>query len=89
MQLCLHCIKSQWVKSTVPYRCYVEQRLIYQIHAHATISERDPCCILITPKHKWKTRTPKLATAFIYLIYKQNTFLRHKVIHGVANATVL
>jgi len=52
MQLCLHCIKSQWLKSNVPYRCYVEQRLIYQIHAHGTIGERDPCRIQITPKHK-------------------------------------
>jgi len=89
MQLCLHCIKSQWLKSNVPYRCCVELRLIYQIHTHGTISERDPCRTQITPKHKWKTRTPKLATAFRYLIYKQNTFLRHKVIRGLPNATVL
>jgi len=89
MQLYLHCIKSQWLQSNLPYRCYVELRLIYQIHAHGTTSERDPCRIQITPKHKWKTRTPKLATAFRYLIIKQNTFLRHKVIRALPNATVL
>jgi len=89
MQLCLHCIKSQSLKSNVAYRCCVEQGLIYQIHAHGTISERDPRRIQITPKHKWKTRTTKLATAFRYLIYKQNTFLRHKVIRGLPNAKVL
>ena len=45
----------------------------------------------ITSQHNsLKTRiTPKLATAFIYLIYKQSTFLRDKVIGVLPNATVL
>jgi len=47
------------------------QRLIFLIHAHDSISERYPCRIQITPQHNsLKTRiTPKLATAFRHLIY--------------------
>jgi len=33
--------------------------------------------------------SPKLATAIRYLIYKHSTFLRHKVIRALPNATVL
>jgi len=45
----------------------------------------------ITPQHNsLKIRiTPKLATAFRYLIYKHSTFLRHKVIRALLKATVL
>ena len=50
-----------------------------------------PFCIQITQQHNsLKTETtPKLATAFRYLIYKRSTFLRHKVICVLPNATVL
>jgi len=43
------------------------------------------------PQHNsFKTRiTPKLPTAFRYLIYKHSTFLRHKVIRALPNATIL
>jgi len=49
---------------------YVEHRPVYLIHAHGSTSERDSCCMQITPKHNsLKIRiTHKLATAFIYLI---------------------
>jgi len=69
----------------------VEQRFIYEIHAHGIISERDPCSIQITPQHNsFNTRiTPKLATTFRYLICQYSTFLRHKVIFALPNATVL
>jgi len=69
MQLRLHNRKLQWLKNNLRCR-YVEQRLNYLIHAYGTISERDPC--RITPQlNSLKTRTtPKLATAFRYLIYK-------------------
>jgi len=45
----------------------------------------------ITPQYNsLKTRiTPKLATAFSYLIYKHSTFLLHKLIFALPNATVL
>jgi len=50
---------------------------------HLAASVRDPCRIQITLQHNsLKTRTPKLATAFRYLIYKHGTFLRHKVIRA-------
>jgi len=69
----------------------VEQRLIYLIHAHGSISERDPCRIQVTPQHhSLKTRiTAKLATALRYLINKHSTFLGHKVIRALQNVTVL
>jgi len=43
------------------------------------------------PQHNsLKTRiTPRLPTAFTYLIYKHSTFLRHKVIRALPNATIL
>jgi len=49
-------------------------------------SFRRPC-----PQHNsLKSRiTPKLATVFRCLIYKHSTFLRHKVIRALPNATVL
>jgi len=58
---------------------------------HMAASVRDWCLIQITPQHNsLKTRiTPKLVTAFRYLIYKRSTFLRHKVIRALTNATVL
>jgi len=86
----LHNRKSQWLKNNLRYH-YIEQRLIYFIHAHDSISEGDPCHMQITPQHNsLKTRvTFKLATAFRYLIYKNITFLRHKVIRALPNATVL
>jgi len=45
----------------------------------------------ITPQHNsMKDRaTPKLATATRCLIYKHSTFLRHKVIRALPNATVV
>jgi len=43
MQLCLHNRKSQLLKNNVWYHC-VEQRLIYQIHAYGSISERPVPC---------------------------------------------
>jgi len=33
--------------------------------------------------------TPKLATAFRYLIYKHSTFIHHKTIRALPNAPVL
>jgi len=37
-----------------------------------------------------KTRTtPKLATAIKHLIWKQSTFLRHKVNRALPNTTIL
>jgi len=64
---------------------------ILKIHAHDSISERDPCRIQITPQHNsLKSRiTPELAAAFSYLIYKQSTSLRHEVFSALPNATVL
>jgi len=69
----------------------VEQRLVYYIHAHGSISERDPCCMQIIPHHNsLKARiTPKLVTACRYLIYKHSTFLHHKIICALPNARVL
>jgi len=61
------------------------------MHAPGSISERNLYCMQITPQHNsLKTRiTFKLPAAFGYLIYKHSTFLRHKVIRALANATVL
>jgi len=58
---------------------------------HMTTSVRDRCRIQITPQHNsLKTRTtPKLAITIRYLIYKHSTFLHHKVIRVLPNATVL
>ena len=58
---------------------------------HLAASVRDPCHVQITLQHNsLKTRiNPKLATAFRYLIYKHNTFLRHKVIRALPNPTVI
>jgi len=58
---------------------------------YGSINERDPCRMRITPQHNsLKTRiTPKLATAVRYLIYKHSTFLCHKFMRALPNATVL
>jgi len=58
---------------------------------HMAASVRETCRIQITPQHNsLKTRiTPNLDTAFRYLICKQSTFLRHKGIRALPNATVL
>ena len=60
------------------------------MHAHGSISERDPCRTQITSQHNslnTRIKTP-LAATIRYLIYKHITFLRHKVIHALPNATV-
>ena len=70
--------------------CQIHAHGICQIHAHGSISERDPCRTQITPQHNSlnsRLKTP-LAAAIRYLIYKHNTFLRHKVIRALPNATV-
>jgi len=55
------------------------------------MSERDSCRMEISPQcNSFKTRiTPKLVTAFRYLIYKRSTFLRYKDIRALPTATVL
>jgi len=50
---------------------YVEHWLIYEIHAHGSISERDPCQMETTPQHNCR-----------YIIYKHSTLLRHKVMRA-------
>ena len=57
---------------------------------HMAASVRDTCSIQITPQHNLlKTRiTPKLATAFRYLMYEHSTFLRYKVMRTLPKATV-
>jgi len=57
---------------------------------HMAASERDPWRTQITPQHNalnTRIKTP-LAAAIRYLIYKHITFLRHKVIRALPNATV-
>jgi len=57
---------------------------------HMAASVRDPCRTQITPQHNslnTRIKTP-LAAAIRYLIYKHITFLRHKVIRALPNATV-
>jgi len=49
MQLYLHNTYPM-TKNSVRH-LYVEQKLIYEIHAHGSISERDPCHMQITPRH--------------------------------------
>ena len=73
----------------IRYHC-VEPRLICEIHAHGSISERYPCRTQITPQRNslnTRIKTP-LADAIRYLIYEHITFLRHKVIRALPNATV-
>jgi len=61
------------------------------MHMAASVSETRTVTNISTPQHdSFKTRrTPKLATAIRYLIYKSSTFLGQKVIRALPNATVL
>ena len=88
MQVCLHNRKSQSLKNNVQYH-HAQQKLNYWIHAHVTIIEGHPCHIQITPQHdSLKARmTVKFATVNRCQIYKHNTFLGHKVIRALPNAT--
>jgi len=53
-------------------------------------SVRETCAVYQSQYNSLESRiTPKLATAFRYLIYKHNTFLRHKGICALPNATAL
>ena len=57
--------------------------------AHGSISERDLCRTKITTQHNslnTRIKTP-LAGAIRYLIYKDISFVRHKVICALPNAT--
>jgi len=59
-----------------------------RLHAYGSISEREQCRFQIIPQHNsLQTKiTSKFATAFRQ---KHSTFLRHKVIRALPNATVL
>ena len=52
-------------------------------------SERDPYTNHSTAQPLAIILSPKSTTAIRYLIYKHTTFLRHKVIRALPNATVL
>jgi len=88
-QLRLHNRKSQYLKNNEIYH-YTFQKSIYLIHAYGNISEGDLYHTQVTPQgDSLKTRiTPKLATAVVHLIYKHSTFLGHRVIRVLPNATV-
>jgi len=55
---------------------------------HMAVSVRETRTIYkhINPQSR---TTPNLATAITYLSCKHSTFLRHKIIHVLPNATVL
>ena len=69
----------------------LKQRLIFEIHAYGSINERALCRMQISPQHNsLKIRkTPKLATAFRYVICKHSALLRRKVIRALPNRTVM
>jgi len=57
---------------------------------HIAASLREILTVYKSLHSTLKTRTtPKLATAIRYLIYEHSTFLRHKVIRALSNATVV
>ena len=87
MQLCSHNRHSQRLKNNLQY--HYEDLFIKFMHMTASVWETRALCKSLHNNNSLKTTiSPELPTTCRYPIYKHSTFLCHKLIRALADATV-